>query len=108
MRTPAFRNRFFADPPRIFRAGAATSNINCRSARTSPVRQLKAERIHDEQHVRCLALDDGATKPGSAIVDSCVIERAVFDAAKRKVHEATGLPMENMLMSATHSHSCAC
>jgi neutral ceramidase len=40
------------------------------------------------------------------VADSCVIERSIFDEAKRFVNEATGLPMENMLMSATHSHSC--
>ena len=38
--------------------------------------------------------------------DSCVIQRSISDEAKRLVQEATGLPIENMLMSATHSHSC--
>ena len=46
------------------------------------------------------------TKLVLVIVDSCVIQRSIFDEAKKLVHEATGLPMENMLMSATHSHSC--
>jgi hypothetical protein len=35
-----------------------------------------------------------------------VIGRGIFDEAKKMVNEATGLPVENMMMSATHSHSC--
>src|SRR3954447_4848357 len=94
--------------PPTFRAGAATSNI------TPPLgcsinggfQDGKAAHIHDELHARCLALDDGTTKLALVIADSCVIQRSIFDDAKRQVREATGLPMENMLMSATHSHSC--
>lgn len=93
---------------RVFRAGAAASNI------TPPLgvsinggfQDRKATQIHDELHARCLALDDGTTKLVLVIADNCVIQRSIFDEAKRLVHEATGLPMENMLMSATHSHSC--
>jgi neutral ceramidase len=62
--------------------------------------------IHDELNARCLALDDGKTKLVFVVADSCVIGRGIFDEAKKMVNEATGLPMENMMMSATHSHSC--
>src|SRR5438132_1235940 len=94
-----------ADEQRTFRAGAATSNV------TPPLgcsinggfQDGKALQIHDELHARCLALDDGTTKLALVIVDSCVIQRSIFDDAKRQVNEATGLPLENMLMSATHS-----
>jgi hypothetical protein len=97
-----------AEAPRVFRAGAAASNI------TPPLgcsinggfQDGKATYIHDELHARCVALDDGTTKLVLVIADNCVIQRRIFDEAKRQVNEATGLPMENMLMSATHSHSC--
>jgi hypothetical protein len=97
-----------AEAPRVFRAGAATSNITppLGSSINGGFQDGKAAHIHDELHARCLALDDGSTKLALVIVDSCVIQRSIFDDAKRQVQEATGLPMENMLMSATHSHSC--
>ncbi len=97
-----------AEPPRVFRAGAATSNITppLGSSINGGFQDGKATFIHDELHARCLALDDGSTKLVLVIADSCVIQRSIFDDAKRQVHEATGLPMEAMLMSATHSHSC--
>ena len=97
-----------AEPPRVFRAGAAASNITppLGSSINGGFQDGKAAQIHDELHARCLAFDDGTTKLVLVIADSCVIGRPIFDDAKRQVQEATGLPMENMLMSATHSHSC--
>lgn len=91
-----------------FRAGAATSNITPElgSSINGNFQDGKAAFIHDELHARCLALDDGTTKLVLVVADSCVIGRGIFDEAKKMVSEATGLPMENMLMSATHSHSC--
>ncbi|MDZ4287845.1 MAG: hypothetical protein U0984_07795 [Prosthecobacter sp.] len=97
-----------AEPPRVFRAGAATSNITppLGSSINGGFQDGKATYVHDELHARCLALDDGQTKLVLVAADSCVIQRSIFDEAKQLVHQATGLPMENMLMSATHSHSC--
>lgn len=93
----------------VFRAGAATSNVTppLGSSINGGFQDGKAAYIHDELHARCLALDDGKTQLVFVVVDSCVIGRDVFDAAKKLVHQATGLPMENLMLSATHSHSCA-
>jgi len=97
-----------ADPDRVFKAGAATSNITPElgSSINGGFQDGKATFIHDELNARCLALDDGKTKLVFVVADSCVIGRGIFDEAKKMVSEATGLPMENMMMSATHSHSC--
>ena len=91
-----------------FRAGAATSNITPElgSSINGGFQDGKAAFIHDELHARCLALDDGQTKLVFVVADSCVIGRGIFDEAKKMVNEATGLPLENMMMSATHAHSC--
>lgn len=91
-----------------FRAGAATSNVtpDLGSSINGGFQDGKAAFIHDELHARCLALDDGKTKLVFVVVDSCLIGRGIFDDAKKMVNEATGLPVEHMMMSATHSHSC--
>lgn len=92
---------------KVFRAGAATSNITpplgveIVGSWTVP----RAKHIHDELHARCLALDDGTTRLVFVVVDNVGVPREIFDAAKRMAHEATGLPVGNMLMSATHTHS---
>lgn len=100
----------FAQPApkkRLFRAGAATSNTTppLGTSINGNMQDVKATHIHDELHARCLALDDGTTKLVLVVCDSCMIPREVFDSAKQQVHEATGLPLENMMMSATHTHS---
>jgi hypothetical protein len=92
---------------RIFRAGAAMSNI------TPPLGEgivgnfevPPATYVHDELHARCLALDDGATRLIFVVVDSVSVNREVFDEAKRRLHEATNVPVAHMMMSATHTHS---
>ncbi|SDM88858.1 hypothetical protein [Kriegella aquimaris] len=91
----------------VFRAGASTSNIT--PPLGTPIignfTEPPAINIHDELHVRCLALDDGTTKLVFVIVDNVGIERMVFDEAKRLINEKTGLPKGNLLMSAVHTHS---
>jgi len=99
---------YSADPAPAFKAGAATSNVtpDLGSSINGGFQDRQAVFIHDELNARCLALDDGKTKLVLVVADSCVIGRGIFDEAKKMVNEATGLPLENMLMSATHSHSC--
>jgi len=104
----ACRNTVFAEPQeKVFRAGAATSNI------TPPLGELvvggwtpiPAKHIHDELFARCLVLDDGTTKLAIVLCDNVGIPREVFDAAKQQVHAATGLPASHLLMASTHTHS---
>jgi len=97
-----------ADPvsPRL-RAGAATSNI------TPPLGTLivggfapyPAQHINDELHARCLVLDDGKTKLALVVCDLLGLHRSVSIEARRLIHEATGIPPENVMVSATHTHS---
>lgn len=94
---------------RLFKAGAAASNIT--PPLGSPIvggwSPFPATNIHDELWARCLVLDDGRTRLAIVVADNVGIPRAVFDEAKRRVREKAGLPYQNMLMSATHTHSAA-
>lgn len=96
-----------APAKRVFRAGAATSNITpwLGDGIVGGWGVPEAKHIHDELHARCLVLDDGTTRLALVIADSVGIPREVFDEAKRQVHEATGLPLDRMLMAADHTHS---
>lgn len=92
---------------KIFRAGAAISNI------TPPLglpivgnyQTPLATHVHDQLSARCLVLDDGTTKLVFVLADNVGIDRMVFDEAKKLVHDATGLQSDHMLMAATHTHS---
>jgi neutral ceramidase len=92
---------------RVFRAGAATSNITpwLGLSINGGMQDHKASHIHDELHARCIVLDDGQTRLAFVVVDSCMVPREVFDEAKKVIQASTGIPLENILMSATHTHS---
>jgi neutral ceramidase len=92
---------------RVFRAGAATSNIT--PTLGEPIvggfSTPAATHIHDDLHARCLVLDDGKNVLAFVICDNVGISREVFDAARKMIHAEAGLPEENILMAATHTHS---
>ena len=93
---------------KVFRAGAYAMDV---SPPKLPVivNGYTFERIvdvvHDPLHARCLVLDDGVTRIAIVVVDVCVMPRDLIDEAKRLAHEATGIPTDRMLISATHTHS---
>ena len=61
--------------------------------------------VHDETHARAIVLDDGETRLAFVVSDLCMVYRETLDKAKARAHEFTGIPTENMMMSATHTHS---
>jgi neutral ceramidase len=69
------------------------------------MKDVMVKQIHDETHARCIVLDDGKQNLAMLTVDLCMIYREELDAAKQRAHELTGIPVENMMMSATHTHS---
>jgi hypothetical protein len=50
-------------------------------------------------------LDDGTTGLAFAVCDSCMIPREVVDEAKKLIAEHAGIPPQNVLVSATHTHT---
>jgi hypothetical protein len=92
---------------RKLRAGAATSNI------TPPLGELivgnwtpvPATHVHDELYARCLVLDDGQAKVAIVVADNVGIPRRVLDEAKRQVQKHSGIPVDRILISSTHTHS---
>jgi hypothetical protein len=92
---------------KIFRAGAAKSNI------TPPLGvgivgnwgTPLATHVHDELHARCLILDDSNTKLVFIVVDNLQLNREVIDEAKKLIVKETDIPVTNVMISAIHTHS---
>ena len=59
----------------------------------------------DPLYVRSLVLDDGKTTIAMALVDSCMVHRDVLDPARARAAKVTGIPAENIMVCATHTHS---
>ena len=93
---------------KAFRAGAYAIDI---TPQKLPVivnggfTERTANQVADPLHARCLVLDDGTVRLAIVVVDSCVLPQSVVDQAKRLASQATGIPEERMLVSATHTHS---
>lgn len=94
-------------PGKIFRGGASISNITPKigTSINGNMKDITVKQIHDETHVRCIVLDDGQTRLAILTADLCMIYREQLDEAKKRAHAITGIPIENMMMSATHTHS---
>ena len=91
-----------------FRAGVATVDI-------SPTEfpriiaggflEGRGEKLADRLFVRSFVLDDGKMKIAFAIVDTCMMEQSLIDEAKGIAAKQCGIPVDRMMVSATHTHS---
>ena len=96
-----------SETSRVLLAGAAASNI------TPPLggmiiggwKPIPATHIHDDLFAKCLVLDNQDTRLVFVVCDNLGLPREVCDAAKNIIHEKTGIPVENIMISATHTHS---
>jgi neutral/alkaline ceramidase-like enzyme len=63
------------------------------------------DQVLDPLHARAIVLDNGNERIAFVVVDSCMIPREVCDRAKELAHQATGIRVDRILVSATHTHS---
>lgn len=64
-----------------------------------------ATSAHDPLNARALVLDDGETKVAWVVIDHLSVPKRIAAEAKELASKATGIPAENMLVSATHTHT---
>jgi neutral ceramidase len=90
-----------------FRAGAATSNItpDLGIDIVGNFAPSYAVNVHDELHARCLVVDDGTTKLAFVVCDLLGMHRQVSIEARQLIKEAVGIEPDNVMISATHTHS---
>ncbi len=92
----------------VFRAGAAASDITPREFPLNMPGGFSAnlaEGAHDPLHARALVLDDGGTSLAMVVVDNLGVAPDLILEAKRLASDQTGIPVERMLVSSTHTHS---
>ena len=91
-----------------FRAGAVTVDITPTSERSivaGGFLEAQSSKIHDRLFVRSIVLDDGATTIALTVVDTCMMTQALIDDAKQRASKQCGIPVDKMMVSATHTHS---
>ncbi|MDB4644573.1 HEAT repeat domain-containing protein [Rubripirellula sp.] len=91
----------------VLLAGAAAVDI---SPQTLPAfqnggfLQAKSDRVVDPLHARSLVISDGSETIAMVIVDSCMLPTFLCDKAKHLASQETGIPIDRILISATHTH----
>jgi len=64
-----------------------------------------SDTIRDRLYARALVFDDGTSRVSICIVDTLFMPRDLLDEAKRLASKTTGICTEDMLISATHTHT---
>ena len=64
-----------------------------------------ATNVHDELHARALVVDDGERKVAIVVCDLLGLRGTLSVEARRQIQEKTGIPVEHVLVAATHTHS---
>ncbi|MFV2068247.1 MAG: hypothetical protein ACC645_14840 [Pirellulales bacterium] len=93
---------------RVFRAGAFAIDItpvDFPVIVNGGMTERQATKVVAPLHARCFVLDDGSQEIAIAIVDSCMIPRELADRAKAMASAATGIRLDHILISTTHTHS---
>ncbi len=96
-----------AEPPAL-QAGAAAVDITPKEFPLNMPGGFSANlatSAHDPLHARALVLHDGTTKLAMVVVDNLGAGPDVLNEAKKLASDETGIPMDRMLISSTHTHS---
>jgi len=103
------RPGYAADSPLSLRAGAHAQDITPPKFPISVngnFSDQQATAAHDPLHARCLVLKNSECSLAIVVCDSCMIPRELMDRAKLLASTKTGIPVSQILISATHAHSC--
>lgn len=91
-----------------FRAGAVVVDV---TPTTLPVlvngswTSRSVEKINTRVHARAVSVAEGDEQAVLVVVDSCMMGRELLDEAKELASKKTGIPLNRMTISATHSHT---
>jgi neutral ceramidase len=84
------------------RAGAARVDI---TPPADPKNPPSGKYAHERLYVRAIVLDNGSTRAALIAADQGGLSDAVWQAASKQIAAELNCPVEDILMSATHTHS---
>jgi neutral ceramidase len=85
-----------------FRVGAARVDI---TPPADPANPPSGKYAHERLYVRAIVLDNGSARAALIGADQVMLFEDVWAAAARQIAAELDCPIENIVMSATHSHS---
>src|SRR5271169_2312123 len=85
------------------RVGAARIDITALSP--APATPPSGKYAHEQLFVRAIVLDNGATRAALIAADQGMLGEQVWAASSGQIAAELNCPVENILLSATHTHS---
>jgi hypothetical protein len=94
-------------PDRQLHAGAAVAVIspNLGVSLCGSMQDRRAEHLHDDLCARALVLDNGETRLALVVLDLIAATKQWLGEIKHEIHGHTNIPLSNILISCTHTHS---
>lgn len=94
-------------PEKELLAGAATAVItpNLGVSVCGSMQDRRADNLHDDLTARALVLDNGETKLALVLLDLIAAKKEWLGEIKHQINGFTKIPMSNILISCTHTHS---
>jgi hypothetical protein len=94
-------------PDRQLQAGAAVTvvspDLGC--SLCGSMQDRRAEHLHDDLCARALVLDNGETRLALVVLDLIAAGKQWLGEIKHAIHSHTNIPLSNILISCTHTHS---
>lgn len=90
------------DAQGTLRAGAARVDI---TPPADPAHPQSGKYAHEKLYVRAIVLDNGSTRAALIGADQGGLSEVIWHAASKQIAAELNCPVENIVMSATHSHS---
>jgi len=66
---------------------------------------LQGKKVHDSLYIRTLILDNKSNKVALITIDSQGVAQFILEEAKKKINKNSNFPIENIVISSTHTHS---
>jgi hypothetical protein len=94
-------------PDKQLLAGAATAVItpNLGVSLCGAMQDRHADNLHDDLFARSLVLDNGSTRLAFVVLDLIAATKEWLGEIKHQIHGHTNIPLTNILISCTHTHS---
>ncbi len=91
-----------AETPGTLRVGAARLDI---TSSVDPAAPPIAKYAHERLYLRAIVLDNGSTRAALIGADQGGLSEQIWTAATKQISAELGCPIENIVISCTHTHS---
>jgi hypothetical protein len=88
------------------KAGVARANITPAPGQMFHAGDVIAQGTRDELHVKAIVFDNGSEHAAVVTGDAILFSKETVEKARRQIEQLTDIKGENVMLAASHTHSC--